>query len=134
MVFNIFIDDTDSGINCTFSKFVDDTKLSCSGDTTEGQDAVQKDLEKLKKWAHENLIKFNRARCYTWVRAVPDTSTGWEKSLSPALQSRTSVDKKLDMSHQCALTAQMAKHILGCTENSVTSRSKELILHLYSAL
>lgn len=59
-------DDTHNGINCTFSKFVDDPKLHCVGDRTEGQGAIQKDLEKLKKWAHENLIKLNRSKCKVW--------------------------------------------------------------------
>jgi len=44
------------------------------------------------------------------------------------------VDDKLTMSHQCALIAKKANGILGCVKKSAASRSREVLLRLYSAL
>ena len=44
------------------------------------------------------------------------------------------VDTKLNMSQQCALATEKVNSILGCIRQSITSRSKEVILPLYSSL
>ncbi|PKU44938.1 hypothetical protein llap_4751 [Limosa lapponica baueri] len=51
------------GIECTLSKFVDNTKTSGAVDKPEGQDVIQRDLDRLKKWARVNLRMFNKAKC-----------------------------------------------------------------------
>ncbi|KAK4826242.1 hypothetical protein QYF61_006594 [Mycteria americana] len=119
-LFNIFIGGTDSGIECTLSKFADDTKL-CGV-------------------ARANLKKFNKAKCKVlhvgrgnpkhkyrlvreWIERRPE-----EKDLGVLS------DEKLNMTQQCVLAAQKANCILAHIKRSVTSRLREVILPLYSTL
>ncbi|GAB0182132.1 cAMP-dependent protein kinase inhibitor alpha [Grus japonensis] len=60
--FNLFVGNTNSGIECTLSTFANDTKLCGVGDTLEGRDAIQRDLDRLERWARVNCMKFNKAK------------------------------------------------------------------------
>jgi len=94
----------------------------------------------LERWAHANLMKFSKTKCKVlhvsqgnpkhkyrlggeWLDSSPE-----EKDLGMF------IEKKLNVSQQCALAAQKANRILGCIKRTVASRSREVILSLYSAL
>jgi len=48
----------DSGTQCTLSKSANDTKLFGAVDMLAGRDAIQRDLDRLERWARVNSLKF----------------------------------------------------------------------------
>ena len=62
-LFNVFVNDPDDGTECTLGKLTGDTKLRGAADAPDGCAAIQRDLDRLEKWADRNLMQFSKGKC-----------------------------------------------------------------------
>ncbi|KAK4816623.1 hypothetical protein QYF61_019322 [Mycteria americana] len=140
VLFHIFTNETDAGVEHTISKFADDTKLGGAADSLMGQEALQRGLDRLEHWAIINDMKFNKSKCWTLHLGLSNArhkyklGEEWLESSPAARDVGVLADSRLNTSQQCALAAKRANRILGCIQHSIASRSKEGIIPLYSAL
>ncbi|KAK4825648.1 hypothetical protein QYF61_001433 [Mycteria americana] len=117
VLFNNFINDLEEGIECTLKG--------------PGQAGLMYEA---------NCMRFNKAKCKVLRLGHSNPmqryrlGEEWLESCPAEKDVGVLVGSWLNMSHQCAQVAKKANGILACIKNSVASRTREVIVPLYSAL
>ena len=140
VLFIIYVNDIDGGINCKLSKFADDTKITSKVTSTSQWQQLQADLNKLTSWAETWQMKFNIEKCKVLhigsnnvqaryvMNNMPLSSTEKEKDLGVV------VSNDLKPSTHCTEAVKTANKLIGFIGRTFDFKSEKVILTLYNSL
>uniref|UniRef100_A0A8C5LPG2 Reverse transcriptase domain-containing protein n=1 Tax=Leptobrachium leishanense TaxID=445787 RepID=A0A8C5LPG2_9ANUR len=140
ILFNLFINDLEIGIESHVSVFADDTKLGkviqCEQDVT----SLQRDLDRLGDWALKWQMSFNLDKCKVMHFGVKNTQAIYTLNGTELGKSKQEkdlgiiIDFKLSNNVQCQTAAAKASKVLACIKRGVHSRDENIILPLYKSM
>ena len=140
ILFIIYINDLDIGINNIISKFADDTKIGNAIITEEDRAILQNDLHKISEWSTKWQMPFNVNKCQmlqigSLNKKYCYSMMGQNIKTTPTVKDLgVTISANLKFSQQCNEAAKKANRMLGFIKRNFTYKSKDIILPLYNSL
>ncbi len=139
VLFIIYINDIDVGLNNFTGKFADDTKIGNSVISDRDRQSLQDDLNKISAWSARLEMSFNVKKCHNQVgtrNLKYDYEMSGEKleSVHCVKDLGVTTVSNLKVSHQCKEAAGKANRMLGFIKGNFSFKNKNIILPLYNSL
>jgi ribonuclease P/MRP protein subunit RPP40 len=140
LLFVIFIDDLERGINGKVFKFADDTKLVSRVLHDKERNEVRNDLDKLMNWSSTWKMPFNVEKCKIMHVGNGNLNCNfvlWEKWLdvvSEVSDLGVLYTDSFKQGMQCAKASKSANKIAELIYRTISSRSVDVMLPLYKSL
>ena len=140
LLFIIYINDIDSNIIATLSKFADDCKITHKVSTKEDTDTVQTDINTLWAWSDKWQLVFHPDKCKTlhlghnnqkkqyYINNQPIKSVNFEKDLG------VYTTEDLKQHKQVAELVKRANRMLGMIKRAITCKNISNIMSYYKTL
>ena len=140
ILFIIYINDIDVGLNNFISKFADDTKIGNAVITEDDKRKLQQDLNKIAEWSSNWQMPFNVNKCQ--ILHIGNRNKGYEYEMrGQKINTSTSVKdlgitvtRDLKFSQQCSEAAKKANRMLGFIKRNFIFKSKDIVIPLYKSL
>ncbi len=118
VLFVIYINDIDLGLNDFFSKFADDTKISNAVLTECDRRVLQEDLRKISDWSVKWEIRFNINKCQILQVGSRNIKKDYEmygkiKSVHSVKDLGVTIASNLKFSQQCNDSVKKANTMMG---------------------
>ncbi|XP_051876029.1 RNA-directed DNA polymerase from mobile element jockey isoform X1 [Pristis pectinata] len=140
LLFTLYINDLDDGINGFVAKFADDTKTGGGVGSIEEIGRLQRDLDSLGEWARKWQMRFNVGKCavvhFRSRNKRADYYLGGEKIQSTGVQRDLGVlvQNTLKVNHQVGSVVKKVNAMLAVISKGIVYKSKEVLMRLYGAL
>jgi ribonucleases P/MRP protein subunit RPP40 len=140
VLFIIYVNDIDEGIQNKLCKFADDIKMIGRVSTAEEVDELREDLGNLGLWSSTWQMSFNFEKCKVmhvgrgnkeekyYMGGKELQVTEEEKDLGVV------VSRDLKTNKQCSIAAKKGNQILGLISRTFSSKRQSIILKLYKSL
>ncbi|CAM4495757.1 unnamed protein product [Caretta caretta] len=140
VLFNMFINDLEKGVNSKVAKCADDTKLLKTVKSQADCDELQKDLSKLGDWATKWQMKFNVDKCKV-MHIGKHNPNYTHKMMGSKLAFTTQerdlgviVDSSLKTSTQCAEAVIKVNRMLGIIKKGIANKTENILLPFYKSM
>jgi hypothetical protein len=140
LLFLVYINDIDNGLIGNILKFADDTKIYGKVGTSQGIEALRKDLESLSEWSDKWQMKFNIDKCKVMHFGAKNPEVEYNMNnvklevISEEKDLGVVISNTFKVSKQCAKAASKGNQILGLIKRTFISKEKNVLLNLYKAL
>ena len=140
ILFLVYINDLDKGVESNMYKFADDTKLCRVIQTEEDAKVLKDDISKLYKWSQDWQMLFNVDKCTVMHMGKKNRKFRYEmngiqlKEITEERDLGVLVHASATTSMQCAKAASKGNQVLGMIKRTMVSRDKDVILKLYKSL
>ncbi|KAJ7414381.1 hypothetical protein WISP_84538 [Willisornis vidua] len=121
-------------VECTLNQFADDMKLDGSIYLLEGRKYLQQDLSRLDQRSVVRGSTRQTAWSCPWVTTTPYSTEGLGKSLLESCPIEKDLGVLFERIQQCAQVAEKTNGVLACVSNSLFSRTRAVIIPLYTTL
>ena len=143
VLFLIYINDLDVGINCGIKKFADDTKIYGKVNDANGISTMQSNLDTLMAWSIKWGMEFNVGKCKCMQlgkhRGVDENNkyrmSGMELEITKEEWDLGVITTdNFKSAQQCSTAVKKANRILGMIWRVIKKKSPEVLLPLYKGL
>lgn len=140
VLFLVFINDLDTGIDSMVFKFADDTKLLSVANDVIDCESLQKDLNTLVSWSRDWQMQFNVDKCK--VMHFGHKNGNFEyymdrnalKSVFSEKDLGIEVASDLKSTTQCVAACKKANRMLGMVYRHIVNKTPDIMLRLYKTL
>jgi len=140
VLFLIYINDLEDGIEQWILKFADDTKMFARINNTQDAVKMQNDLDRIVQWSHEWQMLFNVLKCKIMHIGKKNSCHSYQmngatlESVSEERDLGVIISKDLKVSNQCAQAYSKANKMLGLINRTIQHKNEEVMINLYKAL